>query len=117
MTVTERQRVQREKEKERQRDRETDREYSDGCYREYSDADCYRTSRVFLSTEPPQGGHHWTFLTLDCCAGGAAELTYADLMRDWEQTETATQLYTEILTLLDSGASDGAPEYAGWSAV
>lgn len=41
-----------------------------------------------------------------------AELTLADLMRDWEQTDTATKLYDEVLTLLDSDVSNGAMDYA-----
>lgn len=59
----------------------------------------------------------WELLTQVVVLPVAAELTYAELMRDWEQPETATQLYTEILTLLDSSASDGEPEYTGWPAI
>ena len=38
-------------------------------------------------------------------------------MRDWEQTESATTHYSEILTLLDSGISDGGSEYTADTAA
>lgn len=40
-----------------------------------------------------------------------AELSLADLMRDWEQTETAVTLYNEILAALESGVSDDLSEH------